>query len=230
MNISQAQRSFQRAGVKSLERKREVLKKLEGRSVRETEKILAVEFPEVAKPDQMRTLNESQTEIRFVADQELLSLLERVRTLAAHREVNSYNSLFKFLAQEALKKLEPKEATKNPVQNNPPQLPALEAAPRKSRSRYISTQVRRAVWSRDEGKCAYVSPLTGRRCGSQHAVQFEHVSPWAKGGTNTTKNLQLLCRAHNQESAIQAFGEAKLKRSRKPVRTALKNKLDPAPE
>jgi 5-methylcytosine-specific restriction endonuclease McrA len=64
-----------------------------------------------------------------------------------------------------------------------------------SGSRYVPAHVRRAVWSRDGGQCAFVGP-TGR-CVERGFLEFHHVVPYAEGGPTTAGNLQLRCRAHN---------------------------------
>ena len=38
-------------------------------------------------------------------------------------------------------------------------------------------------------------------------LEFEHIVPHALGGANSTDNLMLLCRAHNQYRAKVVFGE-----------------------
>ena len=72
--------------------------------------------------------------------------------------------------------------------------------------RHIPAQVKRVVWKRDDGKCAYVGP-TGKRCGSTHQVQFHHEHAHALGGSATVENISLRCRAHNIHEARKDFGE-----------------------
>ena len=48
--------------------------------------------------------------------------------------------------------------------------------------RAIPAAVRRQVWQRDEGGCSYVDPVSGRRCGSSHLLQVDHIFPYALGG------------------------------------------------
>jgi hypothetical protein len=84
------------------------------------------------------------------------------------------------------------------------------ASPRKPRTggsvRAIRAHVRKAVYDRDGGRCAYVYE-DGSRCGSRSKLEFDHVTPLAMGGKSTVENLRLLCRAHNQHAAEQAFGQ-----------------------
>ena len=71
-------------------------------------------------------------------------------------------------------------------------------------SRYIPVPVRRAVWNRDGGRCAYVSP-DGRRCDAHRRLEFHHRRPFEVGGEATVENLELRCRAHNQYEADVFF-------------------------
>jgi tetratricopeptide (TPR) repeat protein len=57
----------------------------------------------------------------------------------------------------------------------------------------IPEDVRHAVWRRDEGRCV--------ECGSQENIEFDHVIPFARGGSNTERNLQLLCEPCNRRKS-----------------------------
>ena len=64
--------------------------------------------------------------------------------------------------------------------------------------RVIPAAIKRAVWERDQGRCSYVDPATGRRCTSRHLLQIDHIRPWARGGGTEPDNLRLLCHAHHR--------------------------------
>ena len=64
--------------------------------------------------------------------------------------------------------------------------------------RAIPAAVKREVWRRDRGRCSYVDHTSGRRCGSQHLLQIDHVVPYARGGATEPDNLRLLCAAHHR--------------------------------
>ncbi len=64
-----------------------------------------------------------------------------------------------------------------------------EYPPKKPSPRYISSEVRNKVWLRDDGKC--------KRCGVRANLEFDHIIPVSKGGSNTEKNIELLCKGCN---------------------------------
>src|SRR3990170_2570478 len=73
------------------------------------------------------------------------------------------------------------------------------------RSRCIPAEVKRAVWKRDGGQCAFVNH-TGRRCPERGFLEFHHVVPHSAGGEPTVANIELRCRAHNGYEAELYFG------------------------
>jgi 5-methylcytosine-specific restriction endonuclease McrA len=54
----------------------------------------------------------------------------------------------------------------------------------------IPEETRIEVWRRDEGKCA--------RCGSNEKLEYDHIIPISKGGSNTARNIELLCEKCNR--------------------------------
>jgi hypothetical protein len=70
-------------------------------------------------------------------------------------------------------------------------------------SRHIPASVKRDVWRRDEGRCAY----NGRegRCTERSFLEYHHVQPYAAGGMATPANIELRCRAHNAYEASLFF-------------------------
>lgn len=59
--------------------------------------------------------------------------------------------------------------------------------------RGIPESVRREVWKRDQGKCT--------KCGSNINLEFDHIIPVSKGGSNTARNIQLLCEKCNRSKS-----------------------------
>jgi hypothetical protein len=80
-------------------------------------------------------------------------------------------------------------------------------------SRHIPADVRRAVWRRDGGRCAFLG--AERRCDETAFLEFHHVTPFAAGGEPSVENIQL--RAHNQYEADLFCGEGFVARERAPT-------------
>jgi len=58
------------------------------------------------------------------------------------------------------------------------------------RRRLIPTNIKLEVWKRDAGRCT--------KCGATDELHFDHILPFAKGGTSLkAENVQLLCARHN---------------------------------
>jgi 5-methylcytosine-specific restriction endonuclease McrA len=49
---------------------------------------------------------------------------------------------------------------------------------------------------------------TNIRCQEKRGLEFDHIKPFALGGTNDVKNIRLLCRNCNQREAFKVFGNA----------------------
>lgn len=54
----------------------------------------------------------------------------------------------------------------------------------------IASEVRREVWRRDGGVCV--------KCGSRLNLEYDHIVPVSKGGSNTARNIELLCQDCNR--------------------------------
>ena len=59
----------------------------------------------------------------------------------------------------------------------------------------IPEHVRLFVWRRDKGQCV--------RCGSRERLEFDHIIPVVAGGSNTERNVQLLCEPCNRSKSAR---------------------------
>lgn len=82
-----------------------------------------------------------------------------------------------------------------------PRAPAKEGGT----GHHVPATVKREVWQRDQGRCAFIG--TRGRCRETAFLEFHHVEPFAEGGLATIDNIQLRCKAHNLYEASLFFGD-----------------------
>jgi hypothetical protein len=70
--------------------------------------------------------------------------------------------------------------------------------------RHVAAVVKREVWARDGGQCAFVG--AEGRCTERGFLEYHHVIPFADGGETGASNLELRCRAHNGFEAERWLG------------------------
>lgn len=147
--------------------------------------------PEViAPPERVR--------LGFTADDALVVKLERLRSLRRHKfPKGRLEDLLEEAIDTLLAKLDPGRPVENRAGVRRPDSPA---------GRWIPNAVKREVWKRDGGRCAYLAP-DGRRCESRDFLEYDHIQPWALGGrSDRADNVRLLCRPHNQRLGRRRFG------------------------
>jgi 5-methylcytosine-specific restriction endonuclease McrA len=151
-----------------------------------------------SKPAVVRPIAPARYEIRFTAREETRDKLRRAQDLLSHAlpsgdiaEVVD-RALTLLLADLERKKC---AATSRPRPRASPS-PSDEAIP---------AEVKRAVWARDAGRCAFVA-RDGHRCAATRFLEFHHLTPRARGGRGTVDNIALRCRAHNGHEVDVFFG------------------------
>ncbi len=184
------------------EQKSALLQQIENQSKREAEKKLFEFTPEI----------EHRTEIRFQADPSLLQKLTRVKEITAHKiQGSDMGEILHRLADEYLLRHDPDEQPRRTQKTESKKLttatpntsPATKRCEKSKNtpSRYIPASVKHLVWTRDQGRCTFKTKT--HTCGSRYGLEFEHLHPFALGGTHQPENITLRCRTHNQWSAIQ---------------------------
>ena len=159
-------------------------------------------FPASARPT-VTPLAPERYQIRFTASAETYRKLRQAQELLGHAVPSGDvaavfdRALSALLADLTRKKL---AATERPRTQR-----AGRAA--SAGSRHIPAEVRRTVWRRDGGQCAFVAK-SGIRCSARKALEFHHVHPYGAGGEATVGNMELRCRTHNAYEAELFYGGA----------------------
>jgi len=145
-------------------------------------------------------LSPKRFKIQFTADEQTHDLLRRAQDLLRRQIPNGDVGEVMAKALKVLVYQLEKEkiaATERP----------REGRGSASRSRHVPATVRREIWKRDGGRCAFVAQ-NGRRCTERGFLEFHHVVPYRAGGEATVDNVQLRCRAHNGYEAELYFGSS----------------------
>jgi hypothetical protein len=173
-------------------------------------------FPEGMRRSVVAPLSAERYRIQFTASWEMCEKLRRAQDLLRHSIPDGDPAAIFERALTLL--LEHVERTKlastgRPRRSRGPRTAGTAAGPGiTARSRHIPAAVRREVWARDGGQCAF-SGMHGR-CTERGFLEFHHVLPHAAGGKPTVDNIQLRCRAHNAYEAREFFGEQVIKEAR----------------
>lgn len=165
------------------EEKQKIFDEVKGKSKREAEEVFQNHFS--------GTRNDASEKLVIHATPEMAAQLNELKGLYAHKNFDGdISKLFALMLEACLKEAK-KARTEEPAKPRPER-------PVNPRSRHVPRRIRREVWRRSPHECSYVDPASGRKCGSRHALEIDHVHEWCRGGANTTENLRILCSAHNK--------------------------------
>jgi len=160
----------------------------------------APSMPPPARPAQVTPLSPDRYRVQLTIGGETLERLRLAKDMLRHAIPSGDDAaildraLTALLADLARKKFAAAEEPR----------PSRGTAPG---SRHIPAEVKRAVFLRDLGRCAFVG-TEGRRCAERAFMEFHHVHPYAAGGEATVGNVQLRCRRHNGYEARLYFGQS----------------------
>jgi hypothetical protein len=185
----------------------DIISRAEGKSARQLDEMLAPLRPEPEKRDFVRVIAVSpsgpglagatprlRVYFGFQGSIALRDALDRIRELLSHKcPKGGYDEVLLEVAREYLERHDPQK-----------ELPG-RLSPVKGGSS-IAAGIRRAVWARDAGRCSFVA-AGDVRCETRRFLEFDHVKPRALGGEDSSANLRLLCRAHNDSERRRILGE-----------------------
>jgi len=120
---------------------------------------------------------ETAARVARSADGTPLDVLNRLRHVRDYAHIKANGRITAEVAGDALKMLIAAEETN-------------EASDDRAA---IPSEVRREVWRRDGGRCV--------KCGSRERSEYDHIVPVTKGGSNTARNVELLCEACNRRKS-----------------------------
>jgi len=220
--LAQAHSFFRTEKIKQPQIKREVLLALENKSQREVQRNLLSRSTQAEKHfrEALTPYSESHHKMSILLDEYMLNDLEELRSLlsSSHSHL-SLQEVIQYALKKALEIKRPKAPKLQKVPRPLISTPTSESKKRllsskeyRHRSRYIPINIRRQVWSRDQGCCNFRDEITGKLCATKYGLQLDHIHDFASGGTHTVENLRLRCRAHNTLAAVERFGSRKMSR------------------
>jgi hypothetical protein len=177
-HLGKAAIAFRKEQVTDLGFKKEVLACIENTSTKTCEKALA----EIVSPQSFKTPRGHDYE-DLPLSHEAVRRLETLRGLLAHHKLSTDELVIKIfdLAIDGVRRKKFKTSS--------------TLAPIESAGRYVPAGLRKAVFERDQ--CC-------QKCGSDYALELDHVVALSLGGKTNLENLRLLCRNCNQRARISA--------------------------
>jgi 5-methylcytosine-specific restriction endonuclease McrA len=162
---------------------------------------------------EMRAVTENHWSLRVTIDRACKEDLDTLKSLLAHKVPDG--DLAAVLHEAIRCAIEKHGKRKGAVA--PARKANRSAAPvarRNDSTSAIPAEVRREVWTRDGGRCAWIA-ADGRRCNSRWKLELDHIHPAALGGPSTVENLRIACRPHNLLHAEQTYGREHMERFRR---------------
>ena len=189
-NINMASSLFKEAQINSREKQLEIFAEIKNTTKQACEeKIfeLKKEHGVLKVPGKtiIKKTSPHSSRVHVNLSSETLLKLEKIKNLTKEQDLDKIISL---MADSYInQKVEVKRKTQNvPIKN----------------SRYIPRKVKEIVYKRANGEC--------ENCKSTHNLEYEHIIPFAMGGTNDVSNISLFCSNCNKRKAIKDFGLEKM--------------------
>jgi hypothetical protein len=155
---------------------------------------------EVTRAAVIAPLSPRRYEIRVTVDEQTHQALCQLQDLMSHAVPDRDPAT---IIARALDELLARTLTRRTGASKRPRA----AKPPARRTRHIPAEVRRQVWTRDGGRCAFVDG-EGRRCSATRWLELHHVDNWGRGAPHDPERIELRCRAHNLYQAVLDYGAA----------------------
>lgn len=186
MNATLLTPFFKENEVTSPVEKMKIVEKIQNLSFRDCEKELfkmSGKTEPVIK-DKTKRISKDKVRYNITLTDETNEALEKVKDLINKKL--SLDELIRKIAILAYEQLEKKRFKLNDSKRSQPTLNV---------TRVIPTSVKREVYERDQ---------TCTNCGSTKNLQYDHIKPFALGGTSQVENIRLLCFNCNQRARARA--------------------------
>jgi hypothetical protein len=164
--------------------------------------------PEAHRPD-VAPLSADTFKIEFTGSREMHDKLRQAQDLLRHRVPSGHLAIVFEKALDALIANLLKE--RFGVGRKPRRAGSMEMI--LATSPHIPIAIKREVYLRDEGRCAFVAE-DGRRCCETGGLEFDHIDGFAQTHVHDAARIRLACRAHNQHTAEQLYGRVFMERLR----------------
>ena len=162
-------------------------------------------------PARVQPLAPDRYRVQFTASAEMHEKLERLQALMRSSVPDGdLGTIIETAVTEKLERLEAQRfgKTKTPRKT-------VEQTDTSASSRHVPAAIRRAVHSRDQGRCTFVD-AEGHRCEARERLEFHHHDvPFGRGGDHSLDNIRLMCRTHNGLMAEREYGKEKMEGFRK---------------
>ena len=188
-----------------------IVKEVEGKSMRETKKLL----------DNMRSSPKSKI-YTIEIDEEAWNILQEIkkRELSSARDGDFTKRIFRERLNGKPSKVKNKDSEKQVLMNTEskdedkstfiPLTVNKDIINKNKSTRYIGKKIRSQLFQEANFQCEYVSTSSGRRCECKSNLQVDHLYPYAWGGGNDIVNTRILCVQHNLYFAEKMFGKEKM--------------------
>lgn len=182
-NATMASQLFKNEGIKDKKTKKDILKRIEGKSRREAEKTLLTFStpPKIPTNEEVKRISEDTHTLKLVISEKTLEKFENLKKLMARKDFDQ-DELLDFMIKAATEKI---EKTNVKPRTAPAQSPE---------ARVITTKLRKTIFIRDHGRC--------QNCKSNYKIEVDHIQPYSMGGKTTESNLRLLCFSCNQRQRV----------------------------
>ncbi len=171
--------------------KLEAINKIQNKTTREIQTELFKLVPALPLPNEVKKrVSETETRLSINLNQKILDKLE---TLKARTKCYDTALIIEKALDIALSSTDvtKRKTIKSSGSINPRNIPA---------------KTKKEILIRAGNKCEFPG------CNSIHYLEFDHIRLVSQGGTNEKNNIRLLCKAHNQLSAINTLGITHMKK------------------